>query len=152
MPENSTEENPVVTYNEPGYYDVTLFATNGHGYDVATKTAYIYVRAVATADFTVDTTTVLVGEAVVFINLSQNATSYYWSFPGGEPLVSQEENPEVTYPNAGVYSVTLFATNGASSDMEVKESYITVVDESNVLELSANDVAIYPNPASSVMN
>ncbi|MBO4874319.1 MAG: T9SS type A sorting domain-containing protein [Bacteroidales bacterium] len=36
--------------------------------------------------------------------------------------------------------------------MEVKESYITVVDESNVLELSANDVAIYPNPASSVMN
>ena len=152
IPENSTEENPVVTYNEPGYYDVTLFATNGHGYDVATKTAYIYVRAVATADFTVDTTTVLVGETVVFINLSQNATSYYWSFPGGEPLVSQEENPEVTYPNAGVYSVTLFATNGASSDMEVKESYITVVDESNVLELSANDVAIYPNPASSVMN
>lgn len=151
-PENSTEENPVVTYNEPGYYDVTLFATNGHGYDVATKTAYIYVRAVATADFTVDTTTVLVGETVVFINLSQNATSYYWSFPGGEPLVSQEENPEVTYPNAGVYSVTLFATNGASSDMEVKESYIIVVDESNVLELSANDVAIYPNPASSVMN
>ena len=152
IPENSTEENPVVTYNESGYYDVTLFATNGHGYDVATKTAYIYVRAVATADFTVDTTTVLVGETVVFINLSQNATSYYWSFPGGEPLVSQEENPEVTYPNAGVYSVTLFATNGASSDMEVKESYITVVDESNVLELSANDVAIYPNPASSVMN
>lgn len=152
IPENSTEENPVVTYNEPGYYDVTLFATNGHGYDVATKTAYIYVRAVATADFTVDTTTVLVGEPVVFINLSQNATSYYWSFPGGEPLVSQEENPEVTYPNAGVYNVTLFATNGASSDMEVKESYITVVDESNVLELSANDVAIYPNPASSVMN
>ncbi len=152
IPENSTEENPVVTYNEPGYYDVTLFATNGHGYDVATKTAYIYVRAVATADFTVDTTTVLVGEPVVFVNLSQNATSYYWSFPGGEPLVSQEENPEVTYPNAGVYSVTLFATNGASSDMEVKESYITVVYESNVLELSANDVAIYPNPASSVMN
>ncbi|MBQ5571310.1 MAG: PKD domain-containing protein, partial [Bacteroidales bacterium] len=152
IPENSTEENPVVTYNEPGYYDVTLFATNGHGYDVATKTAYIYVRAVATADFTVDTTTVLVGETVVFINLSENATSYYWSFPGGEPSVSQEENPEVTYPNAGVYSVTLFATNGASSDMEVKESYITVVDESNVLELYANDVAIYPNPASSVMN
>lgn len=151
-PENSTDENPVVTYNAPGYYNVTLFATNGHGYDVATKTAYIYVRAVATADFTVDSTTVLVGETVVFINLSENATSYYWSFPGGEPSVSQEENPEVTYPNAGVYSVTLFATNGASSDMEVKESYITVVDESNVLELSANDVAIYPNPASSVMN
>ncbi|MBO7480555.1 MAG: T9SS type A sorting domain-containing protein [Bacteroidales bacterium] len=36
--------------------------------------------------------------------------------------------------------------------MKVKDDYITVVDESNVSELSANEVAIYPNPATSVMN
>ena len=151
-PETSTEENPVVTYSTPGYYNVTLFATNGHGTDLETKTEYIYVKAITTADFTVDTTTVHAGESIVFTNLSQNATSYYWSFPGAEPSVSQEENPEVSYPHAGVYSVTLFATNGASSDMKVKDDYITVVDESNVSELSANEVAIYPNPATSVMN
>ena len=147
-PETSTEENPVVTYSEPGYYDVILFATNGHGSDIQTKTAYIYVRALTTADFTVDTTTVLVGESVAFTNLSQNATSYYWSFPGAEPSVSQEENPEVVYQTAGVYSVTLFATNGASSDMKVKEEYITVIDESGVSSFDENAVEIYPNPAS----
>ena len=151
-PETSTEVNPVVTYSTPGYYNVTLFATNGHGTDLETKTEYIYVKAIATADFTVDTTTVLVGEPVVFTNLSQNATSYYWSFPGAEPSASQAENPVVVYQNAGVYSVTLFATNGSSSDIESKEGYITVVEAVGIDTDWKNEVAIYPNPASSVIN
>ena len=151
-PETSTDENPVVTYSTPGYYNVTLFATNGHGTALETKTEYIYVKAVTIADFTVDTTTVLVGESIVFTNLSQNATSYYWSFPGAEPSVSQEENPEVVYQIAGVYNVTLFATNGASSDMKVKEAYITVLDEVGIDAHLENRVTIYPNPASSVIN
>ncbi len=151
-PETSTDVNPVVTYSEPGYYDVILFATNGHGSDLETKTGYIYVKAVTTADFTADITVVHVGETVAFTNLSENATSYYWSFPGAEPSVSQEVNPVVTYTTAGVYSVTLFATNGATSDMEAKDGYITVVSESGVSEISANDFEIYPNPASSVVN
>lgn len=151
-PETSTEVNPVVTYNTPGFYNVSLFATNGHGSDLETKTEYIYVKAIATADFTVDATTVLVGEPVVFTNLSQNATSYYWSFPGAEPSTSQAENPEVVYQNAGVYSVTLFATNGSSSDMETKEGYITVVETVSIDNNLENEASIYPNPASSVMN
>lgn len=152
IPENSTEENPVVTYNEPGYYDVTLFATNGHGYDVATKTAYIYVKAVTTADFTADITTVNIGEPVAFVNLSENAASYYWSFQGGEPAVSQEENPVVVYATAGIYNVTLFATNGASTDMEIKEGFITVTDETSISTTNNSEVEIYPNPAISVVN
>jgi len=151
-PENSTEENPVVTYNEPGYYDVTLFATNGHGYDVATKTAYIYVKAITTADFTADITTINIGEPVTFVNLSENATSYYWSFQGGEPAISQDDNPVVVYANAGIYNVTLFATNGASTDMEIKEGFITVTDETNISTTDNDEVEIYPNPAISTVN
>ena len=151
-PENSTEENPIVTYSEPGYYDVTLYATNGHGYDVATKTAYIYVKAVTTADFTADITTVNVGEPVTFVNLSENATSYYWSFQGGEPAVSQEENPVVVYATAGIYNVTLFATNGASTDMEIKEGFITVTDETSISTTNNSEVEIYPNPTASIVN
>ncbi len=151
-PENSTEENPIVTYSEPGYYDVTLYATNGHGYDVATKTAYIYVKAVTTADFTADITTVNVGEPVTFVNLSENATSYYWSFQGGEPAVSQEENPVIVYATAGIYNVTLFATNGASTDMEIKEGFITVTDETSISTTNNGEVEIYPNPTASIVN
>ena len=151
-PENSTEENPIVTYSEPGYYDVTLYATNGHGYDVATKTAYIYVKAVTTADFTADITTVNVGEPVTFVNLSENATSYYWSFQGGEPAVSQEENPVIVYATAGIYNVTLFATNGASTDMVIKEGFITVTEETSISTTNNGEVEIYPNPTASIVN
>ena len=151
-PENSTDENPVVTYNEPGYYNVTLFATNGHGYDVETKNAYIYVRAMTIADFTANITTVQTGEPVTFVNLSENATSYYWSFQGGEPAASQEENPTVVYENAGVYNVILFATNGASTDMEVKEGFITVTDDTGIDMTDENSIEIYPNPAMSIVN
>ncbi len=151
-PENSTDENPVVTYTEPGYYNVTLFATNGHGYDVETKEAYIYVRAMTSADFTAEITTVQIGEPVTFVNLSENATSYYWSFQGGEPSASQEENPIVVYENAGVYNVILFATNGASTDMEVKEGFITVTDDTGIDMTDENSIEIYPNPAMSTIN
>ncbi|MBO7133841.1 MAG: PKD domain-containing protein [Bacteroidales bacterium] len=151
-PENSTEQNPFVTYSEPGYYDVTLFATNGHGYDIATKTAYIYVKAITVADFTADTTTIQTGETVTFVNLSENATSYYWSFQGGEPATSQDENPVIRYTNAGVYNVTLFATNGASTDMKTIEGYITVIDGTSILTIEESDVEVYPNPAASEIN
>ncbi len=42
-PSNSTAQNPTVTYNTVGTYNVTLIATNAIGSDTATKTAYITV-------------------------------------------------------------------------------------------------------------
>lgn len=152
-PESSTDANPVVTYAEAGYYTVTLYATNGYNSDIETKTSYIYVKANTEANFTVESTTVNVGEPVVFTNLSTNATSFYWSFEGAEPATSMEENPEVVYMNAGVYNVTLFATNGATSDMETKADYITVIDNTTSIEtMEFGEVNVYPNPTSSSLN
>ncbi|WP_343634953.1 M43 family zinc metalloprotease [Fluviicola sp.] len=42
-PATSTIEDPVVTYANPGYYDVTLTATNQNGSTTTTRTAMIYV-------------------------------------------------------------------------------------------------------------
>jgi len=42
-PATSTEQNPVVVYNTPGVYAVTLSATDGSNTDVETKTAYVHV-------------------------------------------------------------------------------------------------------------
>ncbi|HAS44064.1 MAG TPA: collagenase [Microscillaceae bacterium] len=44
MPANSVVQNPVVTYNTPGTYDVILTATNADGSNTLTKTAYITVN------------------------------------------------------------------------------------------------------------
>jgi PKD repeat protein len=42
-PATSTEQNPVVVYNTPGVYAVTLSATDGSNADAETKTAYVHV-------------------------------------------------------------------------------------------------------------
>jgi PKD repeat protein len=45
-PSTSTAQNPVITYNTVGVYDVTLVATNASGNDTETKTGYITVSEV----------------------------------------------------------------------------------------------------------
>ncbi|WP_341900578.1 M43 family zinc metalloprotease [Fluviicola taffensis] len=50
-PSSSPLENPMVTYSNPGYYDVTLTATSPHGSTTATRNAMIYVSG-SWAEFT----------------------------------------------------------------------------------------------------
>ena len=78
------------------------------------------------ASFTGAPTTLCSGSTVTFTNTSTDATSYSWSFPGGTPATSTDANPVVTYATAGVYDVTLTATNAAGSDVETVTGYITV--------------------------
>jgi len=83
--------------------------------------------ALCKADFTTLKTEICAGEALQFSDGSYNAVSgWSWSFPGGTPSTSTAQNPSVTYAAPGVYSVTLTATDGASSDDETKTGYITV--------------------------
>jgi PKD repeat protein len=79
------------------------------------------------ADFSADSTTVVVGGTVNFTDQSSNSpTSWSWSFEGGSPSSSTAQNPSVTYNTAGTWNVTLTATNSAGSDSETKIDYITV--------------------------
>jgi PKD repeat protein len=74
-------------------------------------------------------TTVCYGSATTFTDASTCApTSWSWSFPGGTPATSTAQNPVVTYPAIGTYDVTLTATNASGSDVELKSSYINVID------------------------
>lgn len=54
------------------------------------------------------------------------ATSYQWSFPGGNPATSTLQNPVVTYANNGTYSVTLVTTNSFGTDTETATNLITI--------------------------
>ena len=67
------------------------------------------------------------GTCTEFYNLSQNATSYIWSFPGAIPAVSTDFNPtNICYNTPGVYSVSLIAANVTDSDTLILNNYITV--------------------------
>jgi len=130
-PASSTAQNPVVTYNTPGTYDVSLYVTNNAGNDTETKVGYITVNPVTdppVSDFVADQTTVSIGTTVNFTDLSTNLPdSWEWSFEGGNPATSTDQNPSIQYDAPGTYSVTLIASNSyGAGNTETKTDYITV--------------------------
>lgn len=79
------------------------------------------------ANFSGSPTTIPVGGAVAFSDLSTNLpTSWAWSFAGGNPATSTDKNPTVTYSTAGTYTVTLTVSNATGSDTKTVNGYITV--------------------------
>lgn len=72
----------------------------------------------------------LSGEAPLQVQFTDDSTntptSWIWDFGAG--ILSDLQNPLVTYLGAGVYTVKLIATNTAGSDQETKTDYITVLN------------------------
>jgi PKD repeat protein len=67
------------------------------------------------------------GTCTDFTNLSINANSYIWLFPGANPSSSADVNPTVIcYNNPGDYDVTLIASDGNTSDTLFMPNYISV--------------------------
>jgi PKD repeat protein len=82
------------------------------------------------AGFFATDTTVCPGKCINFTNTSANAVSYQWSFPGGSPSSSTDENPAFicySFPEDTVLGVTLIATDslGRSETLTIS-NYITV--------------------------
>jgi len=130
-PATSTQQNPVVTYSTTGTYDVSLTATNSAGSNTQNKIGYIKANAIVapTAAFTAAPTSVMEGQSVSFTDEStDNPTSWSWSFPGGTPATSTQQNPVATYSTAGPYDVSLTASNSGGSDNHIKAAYIDVTE------------------------
>jgi PKD repeat protein len=121
----STQANPIHNYAVDGFYTVTLTAINDCGSVQTTATVAVFNPP--SAAFVASPTTGCAGMTVSFTSLSSpNTTGWLWSFPGGTPSTSAQQNPVVTYTAPGVYSVTLVATNPAGSNTATQTNYITV--------------------------
>lgn len=95
------------------------------------------------ADFTQDKDTVCAGSTVQYFNASQNAaTSFLWTFEGGQPTVSTAENPIVQYDSAGTYDVVFKAINAGGEDsiIRVDQIFVAVGPDFTV---SANDATCF---------
>ena len=93
------------------------------------------------ADFVADATLVCQGEAVNYTDLSTNGVNEWsWSFEGGSPASSTEQNPaNIVYNVPGTYSVTLTVGNGTEMDSETKTGYIVVMEGQTYYPDSDND-------------
>jgi PKD repeat protein len=75
---------------------------------------------------------VCVGNAIQFTDVSYNyngTITYQWSFEGGTPGTSNQQNPSVLYQTEGQYDVTLIVSNAFGSDTIVFKDYIKVLPQ-----------------------
>ncbi|HRC32978.1 MAG TPA: T9SS type A sorting domain-containing protein [Bacteroidia bacterium] len=100
------------------------------------------------AAFTASNVSLCEKSVVDFTNLSSNATSYLWLFPGGLPATSTDTNPTgIYYANYGTYSVTLIATNANGSDTLVFPNYITINQNPPAPVITLNGNLLISTPA-----
>ncbi|MDD2196730.1 MAG: PKD domain-containing protein, partial [Bacteroidales bacterium] len=123
----STSPSPSHTFNEPGYYNVSLTIWGDGG----THTFYDVLRVYPTpiASFNVLPEIVVLPEGLAhFYNLSKGANAYLWSF--GDGALSPEIDPVHKYKDLGSYNVELIAyTNFNCTDTISKDAAVIVEGE-----------------------
>jgi len=80
-----------------------------------------------TALFKASNTSIQETAGVKFTDMSTDIPdSWSWTFEGGTPATSTEQNPTVTYATQGIFDVTLVVSNAMGKDTLLKADYITV--------------------------
>lgn len=119
QPENSDEQNPVVTYDEEGVFDVMLIASNELGTDTLIKEDHITVSSaiLPEVEFRPDKLVACTGEVVSFADLSlYSPIQWEWQFdPASVTFVNgtdqSSQNPQVVFNEATSYAATLTVWN-----------------------------------------
>ena len=123
---------PNVVFSDPGNHEVKLTVSNG--YETYSKTDIVQVKEKMAVDFAWETTQedydYQAPVTITLLNKTENAISYQWSFPGGNPTISTEVNPKVTYSKPGTYTITLIASNGKVTQSQQKD--ITIHPDSGL--------------------
>lgn len=128
VPSTSTEQNPVVTYNESGTYNVVLKVGNGTTFDEVTRTDFVKVQGVApVAAFDFPAEGYFSPNAAVFVPLnvpvtytdkSKNVPSEWsWILGGTEKGTYDTQNPTVIYTEEGLHDAVLTVKNKQGSDI-----------------------------------
>ncbi len=95
------------------------------------------------ANFTSDLTEVCEMDQIYYTDISTgNITSWNWTFEGGDPATSTEQNPTVTYNEQGIYDVELTVSDGTNSNTMFMEDFISVLMTPPAMLLPFDDVCV----------
>ena len=117
-PSTSSNPFPVVTYHQPGTYNVILEVFNGAGSSFLVQPDLIQVLSAPVTDFSFSAN----GNTIQFTNTSQGQGSVIWNFGDGQTSI--QNNPAHTYAQPGTYTVRLTTANACGET--VKERSITI--------------------------
>lgn len=111
-------------------YNDTLFVGGSFttaGGEPASRIAKWYLPELPEAAIGLEEPTICAGQCVNPIDQSTNSpTTWIWSFPGGIPASSTLQAPEVCYPKAGTYTITLTVTNVTGSSTTTTDLNVEV--------------------------
>lgn len=113
-----------------GQYSVTIKGEGPNGTPVHFREAMIEIihLPAPVANFSVNDTTSCVDTGLDFFDNSLNGpTTWSWTFEGGVPATSTEQNPEgIVYATSGTFDVSLEVTNETDTNLITKVDFITV--------------------------
>ncbi len=135
----SNQQNPVYSYQDTGYFDVTLIVCNGGCCDTLVFTDYIHINP-PIANFSVpsDCSNRFVKQ---FTDASIGADEWHWDF--GDGNTSTLQNPTHTYSSTGTYVVTLLVKNLTTGCEHTKSTTIVILNEEANFITSADTVCKY---------
>lgn len=121
--ETSTVNQPVITFDGPSTYTVTLTATNQFGCEASSSASFVQYPA-PVAVFTAAPQPGCEGYPVEFLNASLNSTSFQWDL--GDGTVTATTFPLHTYAGTGNYTVSLIAygAGGCSDTLSVPDGVV----------------------------
>jgi PKD repeat protein len=103
-------------------------ATYGRG--VWESDIFTELDAPPVADFQVDKRVACAGEELSFTDLSINhAPGWDWTFEGGTPASSDEQNPTVVFEESGLFDISLSVDNTLGSDTETVAEYVQILSD-----------------------
>jgi len=132
-PASSTDKNPPnVFFTQTGDHIITLTVNNGVKSSFKSQTVTVAPDIDADFSWTVslDENDYQAPVTLQMVSDCISATTYRWTFPGGNPASSIEENPSVTYSSAGVYTIQFTANNG--SNTKTVEKQVTFYPNTNL--------------------
>ena len=150
-PGTSTAQNPTVTYNDLGTYDVQLIVSDGISSDTLLKEDFINV-IMAPAPAISGPANVCSGFTEDYLTVQNPGNTYDWEVSGGTVITgagTYKISVEWGAPGSGYVMVT--EDNGTCS--ATTEQYRITIDECTAIrDNDLQNFNIYPNPPKNVLN
>lgn len=99
-----------------------------------TNDGYVFEECSPIADFNQNKTMICAGATVSYNDYTYNTTAIdyrMWSFDGGTPSSTEEENPTILYDESGLYDAELYVENSVDGNTYVKEDAVRVYDKAD---------------------
>lgn len=123
---STTDLNPIHTYTQTGTYNVQLIISNDCGIDTFNQSLFVEV---VEANFQLEEAGGCAPHTVNFQNNSLGTIDdFLWTFAGGNPSTSTDENPQVIYDTPGLFDVQLEVSGAQGSDAILLNDVIEVLE------------------------